>query len=54
MLDFPETPLGCLTMATRKVGEFVFLRAGELMLPNIAQFPSGNNTVEKESVRAVC
>ena len=54
VLDFPETPLGCLTMATRKVGEFVFLRAGELMLPNIAQFPSGNNTVEKESVRAVC
>jgi hypothetical protein len=54
VLDFPETPLGCLTMATRKVGDFVFVRAGELMLPNIAQFPSGTNTVEKESVRAVC
>jgi nitrite reductase/ring-hydroxylating ferredoxin subunit len=54
VLDFSETPLGCLTMATRKVGDFVFIRAGELMLPNIAQFPSGNNTVEKESVRAVC
>jgi nitrite reductase/ring-hydroxylating ferredoxin subunit len=51
-LDFVETPLGFLSMATRKVGEFVFIRAGELMLPNVAQFPSGNNKVENESVRA--
>ena len=51
-LDFVDTPLGFLSMATRKVGEFVFIRAGELMLPNIAQFPAGNNTLEKESVRA--
>jgi len=51
-LDFIETPLGFLSMATRKVGDFVFLRAGELMLPNVAQFPTGNNAVEKESVLA--
>ena len=51
-LDFIETPLGFLSMATRKVGDFVFIRAGELMLPNVAQFPTGNNAVQEESVRA--
>ena len=51
-LDFVETPLGFLSMATRKVRDFVFIRAGELMLPNVAQFPAGNNRVEHESVRA--
>lgn len=49
-LDFPRTPQGCLSMATRKVGEFVFLRAGELILPNVAQFPTGINPVNEESV----
>ena len=52
VLDFIETPLGFLSMATRRVGEFVFIRAGELMLPNVAQFPTGSNAVEKESVLA--
>jgi hypothetical protein len=52
VLDFIETPLGFLSMATRKVDDFVFLRAGELMLPNVAQFPTGNNAVEEESVLA--
>src|SRR5688500_17309411 len=28
VLDFVETPLGFLSMATRKVGDFVFIRAG--------------------------
>ncbi len=51
-LDFVETPLGFLSMATRKIRDFVFIRAGELMLPNVAQFPSGNNKVDSESVRA--
>ncbi len=51
-LDFVETPLGFLSMATRKVRDHVFIRAGELMLPNVAQFPAGNNAVDKESVRA--
>jgi nitrite reductase/ring-hydroxylating ferredoxin subunit len=51
-LDFIETPLGMLSMATRKLNGHVFIRAGELMLPNVAQFTSGVNRVEKESVRA--
>src|SRR5688572_4547140 len=52
VLDFIETPLGFLSMATRRVGDFVFMRAGELMLPNVAQFPTGNNAVQEESVLA--
>ncbi|MGE3861184.1 MAG: Rieske 2Fe-2S domain-containing protein [Burkholderiaceae bacterium] len=49
-LDFVDTPLGFLSMATRKVGDRVFLRAGEIILPNVAQFPAGTNAAEKESV----
>jgi len=52
VLDFPETPIGMLSMATRKVDDTVFIRAGELMLPNVAQFTSGVNKALKESVRA--
>ncbi|VCU71047.1 Phenoxybenzoate dioxygenase subunit alpha [Pigmentiphaga humi] len=49
-LDFLRTPQGFLSMATRKVGEFVFLRAGEIIFPNVAQFPTGTNPVREESV----
>jgi len=51
-LDFIETPLGMLSMATRKVGDTVFIRAGELMLPNVAQFTSGVNKALEDRVRA--
>jgi len=51
VLDFPETPIGMLSMATRKVNDTVFIRAGELMLPNIAQFTSGANKELRETVR---
>jgi nitrite reductase/ring-hydroxylating ferredoxin subunit len=51
VLDFPETPIGILSMATRKVGDTVFIRAGELMLPNVAQFTSGAGKALNESVR---
>jgi nitrite reductase/ring-hydroxylating ferredoxin subunit len=51
-LDFVETPLGMLSMATRKLDDRVFIRAGELMLPNVAQFTSGVNKALGESVRA--
>jgi nitrite reductase/ring-hydroxylating ferredoxin subunit len=52
VLDFPETPIGMLSMATRKVNDTVFIRAGELMLPNVAQFTSGAGKILEESVRA--
>ncbi len=48
-LDFPETPVGYLSMATRKVGDFVFIRASDMMLPNVGQFPNGMNMAQKES-----
>jgi hypothetical protein len=48
-LDFPETPLGYLSMATRKLGDFVFIRASDMMLPNVGQFPNGFNMAQKES-----
>ena len=48
VLDYPQTPLGFLAMATRKVGERVFIRSSDIILPNIGQFPSGGNTAEHE------
>ena len=39
-LDFPETPLGFLSMATRKVGDYVFVRSSDIILPNMGQFPN--------------
>jgi len=50
-LDFVETPLGMLSMATRKLDDSVFIRAGELMLPNIAQFTSGVKKTLQANVR---
>jgi phenylpropionate dioxygenase-like ring-hydroxylating dioxygenase large terminal subunit len=48
-LDFPETPLGFLSMATRKVKDYLFVRASDIILPNVGQFPSGGNAAEQES-----
>jgi hypothetical protein len=48
-LDFPLTPLGYLSMATRKVGDYAFVRASDMILPNIGQFPNGANLVQRES-----
>jgi nitrite reductase/ring-hydroxylating ferredoxin subunit len=48
VLDYPRTPIGFLAMATRKVGNRVFVRAGDMMLPNVGQFPSGGNTAERD------
>jgi nitrite reductase/ring-hydroxylating ferredoxin subunit len=48
-LDFPQTPIGYLSMATRKVGDHVFVRASDMILPNVGQFPNGANTVDSES-----
>jgi nitrite reductase/ring-hydroxylating ferredoxin subunit len=50
VLDFPETPIGYLSMASRKVNDFLFIRASDMILPNIGQFPNGFNMVEKESI----
>jgi hypothetical protein len=48
VLDYPQTPLGFLAMATRKIGERVFIRSSDIILPNVGQFPSGGNTAEQD------
>ena len=41
VLDFFETPLGLLSVATRRCGENFWIRASDMILPNIAQFGTG-------------
>lgn len=48
-LDFVDTPLGFLSMATRRVKDFVFVRASDIILPNIGQFAGGANPATEES-----
>jgi nitrite reductase/ring-hydroxylating ferredoxin subunit len=49
VLDFVETPLGFLSMATRKVKDFVFTRSSDIILPTMGQFAGGGNPVDAES-----
>jgi nitrite reductase/ring-hydroxylating ferredoxin subunit len=53
-LDFIETPLGFLSMATRRVNDKVFIRASDIILPNVAQFASGQNPAEEECFNIAC
>jgi nitrite reductase/ring-hydroxylating ferredoxin subunit len=53
-LDFVETPLGFLSMATRHVKDKVYIRASDIILPNVAQFASGNNDASNECVNISC
>jgi nitrite reductase/ring-hydroxylating ferredoxin subunit len=48
VLDYPQTPLGFLAMATRRLGERIYVRSSDIMLPNVGQFPSGGNAAEHE------
>lgn len=40
-LDFMETPIGVLSIATRRVGDRLWIRASDVILPNSAQFGTG-------------
>jgi nitrite reductase/ring-hydroxylating ferredoxin subunit len=42
-LDFVDTPLGFLSMATRRVKDHVFIRSSDIILPNVAQFGPFHN-----------
>jgi hypothetical protein len=53
-LDFVETPLGFLSMATRRINDNVFIRASDIILPNVAQFASGQNPGETECFNIAC
>jgi nitrite reductase/ring-hydroxylating ferredoxin subunit len=48
-LDFPETPIGFLSMATRYVDGRLFVRASDMIMPNIGQFPNGSNDLGIDS-----
>jgi nitrite reductase/ring-hydroxylating ferredoxin subunit len=53
-LDFVETPLGFLSMATRRVKDFVFVRASDIIFPNIGQFTGGLNKADSENFSIGC
>jgi nitrite reductase/ring-hydroxylating ferredoxin subunit len=53
-LDFIETPLGFLSMATRQVKNKVFIRASDIILPNLAQFASGQNPADTDCFNIAC
>lgn len=48
-LEFVESPLGFICSATRRVKDHVFIRASDMIMPNVAQFIGGTQMVgEKE------
>ncbi len=47
-LEFVESPLGFICSATRRVKNSVFVRASDMIMPNVAQFIGGTNMVEQE------
>ena len=53
-LDFVETPLGFLSMATRHVKDKIYIRASDIMLPNVAQFAAGSNDASTECFNISC
>ena len=52
-IEFLETPLGLLSVATRRCGENLWIRASDVILPNVAQFGSGFVDGSKEKF-ALC
>jgi phenylpropionate dioxygenase-like ring-hydroxylating dioxygenase large terminal subunit len=48
--EFHETPLGMVYVSTRRVGDMVWVRIADMMLPNILQFPSNWNAKDRERV----
>jgi nitrite reductase/ring-hydroxylating ferredoxin subunit len=40
-IDFFETPIGLLSVATRRIGDRLWIRASDVILPNSAQFGTG-------------
>ena len=53
-LDFVDTPMGFLSMATRLVNGRVFVRASDIIMPNIGQFTGSSNKAADDSFRIGC
>ncbi|HEY3919340.1 MAG TPA: Rieske 2Fe-2S domain-containing protein [Stellaceae bacterium] len=48
-LEFVESPLGFICSATRRIKDNVFIRASDMIMPNVAQFIGGPHMIgEKE------
>jgi nitrite reductase/ring-hydroxylating ferredoxin subunit len=48
-LEFVESPLGFICSATRRINDNVFIRASDMIMPNVAQFLGGPQMIgEKE------
>ncbi|WP_345249250.1 aromatic ring-hydroxylating dioxygenase subunit alpha [Pigmentiphaga soli] len=52
-LEFMETPIGLLSIATRRCGQNLWIRASDVILPNVAQFGTGFVDGSKEKF-ALC
>lgn len=52
-LEFVESPLGFICSATRRVKDFAFIRASDMIMPNVAQFIGGTNLIDSEQI-AIC
>ncbi len=46
-LEFIETPLGFVASATRRIKDYIFVRAADIIIPNVAQFTAGSNPATK-------
>jgi nitrite reductase/ring-hydroxylating ferredoxin subunit len=47
-LDFIDTPLGFMAVATRRVQDHVFIRSSDIILPNVAQVGPANERGTRE------
>jgi hypothetical protein len=48
--EFHATPLGMVYLSTRRLGDMVWVRIADLIMPNILQFPSNWNDKSRERV----
>ena len=49
-LDFMESPIGMMYIASRRVGDKVWVRISDYMPPNVHQFPPQEDVAEKKGV----
>ncbi len=48
VLEWQETPIGVMSIHTRPVGEFVWVRLGDYMMPNVDQFAPTSQVPDRE------
>jgi hypothetical protein len=48
VLEWQESPVGVMSIHTRRVGEFVWVRLGDYMMPNVDQFAPTSTIPDRE------